>query len=97
MDKEDVTHIYNGMLLSHKKNEPWSRKGQPTPVFLPGKFCGQRSLVGYSPRSCKELDMTSHSHRKNNEINEIMPFAAKWMSLIMLCEVRMTFNTVIHF
>ena len=28
---------------------PWSRKWQPTPVFLPGEFHGQRSLVGYSP------------------------------------------------
>ena len=28
---------------------PWSRKLQPTPVFLPGKFHGQRNLVGYSP------------------------------------------------
>ena len=28
---------------------PWRRKLQPTPVFLPGKFHGQRSLVGYSP------------------------------------------------
>ena len=28
---------------------PWWRKWQPTPVFFPGKFCGQRSLVGYSP------------------------------------------------
>ena len=27
---------------------PWRRKWQPTPVFLPGKFHGQRSLVGYS-------------------------------------------------
>ena len=26
----------------------YSRKWQPTPVFLPGKFVGQRSLVGYS-------------------------------------------------
>ena len=26
---------------------PWSRKWQPTPVFLPGKFHGQRSLTGY--------------------------------------------------
>ena len=26
----------------------WSRKQQPTPLFLPGKFHGQRSLVGYS-------------------------------------------------
>ena len=27
----------------------WSRKWQPTPIFLPGKFHGQRKLVGYSP------------------------------------------------
>ena len=26
---------------------PWSRKWLPTPVFLPGKFHGQRKLVGY--------------------------------------------------
>ena len=25
------------------------RKRQATPVFLPGKFLGQKSLVGYSP------------------------------------------------
>ena len=35
---------------------PWKRKWQPTPVFLPGKSQGQRSLVGYSPWGCKELD-----------------------------------------
>ena len=28
---------------------PWRRKWQPTPVLLPGKFHGLRSLVGYSP------------------------------------------------
>ena len=28
---------------------PWRRAWQPTPVFLPGEFHGQRSLVGYSP------------------------------------------------
>ena len=37
---------------------PWRRKEQPTPVFLPGKFCGQRSLDGYSPWSRQELDTT---------------------------------------
>ena len=37
---------------------PWRRKWQPNPVFLPGKFLGQRSLAGYSPGSCKESDMT---------------------------------------
>ena len=28
---------------------PWKRAWQPTLVFLPGEFHGQRSLVGYSP------------------------------------------------
>ena len=28
---------------------PWRKKWQPTPVFLPGEFHGQRSLAGYSP------------------------------------------------
>ena len=37
---------------------PWSRKWQPTPVFLPGEFHGQRSLKGYSPWSLEESDMT---------------------------------------
>ena len=37
---------------------PWSRKWQPTPVFLPRKFHGQRILVGYVPWSRKKLAMT---------------------------------------
>ena len=37
---------------------PRRRKWQPTPVFLPGEFYGQRSLAGYSPWGCKESDMT---------------------------------------
>ena len=31
---------------------------QPPPIFLPGEFHGQRSVVGYNPWSCKKLDMT---------------------------------------
>ena len=41
---------------------PWRRKWQPTPVFLPGKFRGQRGLVGYSLWGCKESDTTEHTH-----------------------------------
>ena len=37
---------------------PWRRKWQPTPVLLPGKSHGQRSLVGYSPWDHKESDTT---------------------------------------
>ena len=41
---------------------PWRRKWQPTPVFLPGKFHGHRSLVGYTLWSCKESDMAMTEH-----------------------------------
>ena len=41
---------------------PWRRKWQPTPVLLPGKFHGWRSLVSYSPRGCKEPDMVELLH-----------------------------------
>jgi len=37
---------------------PWRRVWQPTPIFLPGESHGQRSLRGYSPKGCKESDMT---------------------------------------
>ena len=51
--------------------DPWvgkihcSRKWQPTPVFLPGKFHGQRSLEGYSPwvsKSWTPLSNWAHTH-----------------------------------
>ena len=41
-------------------NIPWRRKWQPTPVFLPGKSHGQRSLGDCSPWGGKEWDTTEH-------------------------------------
>ena len=53
---------------------PWRRKWQPTPVFLPGEFPGQRRLAGYIQWDHKKLDATNcihthththtHTHRK---------------------------------
>ena len=43
---------------------PLRRAWQPTPVFLPGESHEQRSLAGFSPYSCKKLDMnevTAHT------------------------------------
>ena len=42
--------------------DPLEYEWQPNPVFLPGKFQGQRSLAGYSLWDHKELDMTEHAH-----------------------------------
>ena len=44
-------HLKNIFVMKH-----WRR--QPTPVLLPGKFHGQRSLVDYSPGGHKESDTT---------------------------------------
>ena len=65
--------VASQVVLRHKKcrfnswvrKSPWKRAWQPTPVFLPGESHGLRSLVGYSPWSCKELDtteVTQHAH-----------------------------------
>ena len=40
----------------------WRRKWHPTPILLPGKSHGWRSLVGYSPWGSKELDTTKRLH-----------------------------------
>ena len=46
----------------------WKRSWQPIPVFLPGESHGQRSLVGYSPWGCKELDITERLTQNSNNI-----------------------------
>ena len=43
---------------SWARKTTWRRKWQPTPVFLPRKPHGQRSLVGYNPCSSKESNTT---------------------------------------
>ena len=51
-------------MLKRCRFDPWvgkipqSRKWQPAPVFLPGKFHGQRTLMGHSPWSHKKSDTT---------------------------------------
>ena len=47
-------------MLSSRGSSQSSRKWQPAPVMLPGKFHGQRRLAGYNPQGCKESDMTEH-------------------------------------
>ena len=58
----------------------WRREWLPTPVCLPGKFHGQRSLAGYSLWSCKKLDSTERpthkeSSRDKYTIHLILPLS----------------------
>ena len=58
---------------------PWRRKWQSTLVFLSGESHGQRSLVDYSPKGCKEtwlrdwalyqLDVNKHGGKERNRRN----------------------------
>ena len=41
--------IQDTQVRSLDQNIPWRRAWLPIPVFLPGEFYGQRSLLGYSP------------------------------------------------
>ena len=64
---------------------PWSRKQKPTPVFLPGKFHGQRNLMGYSPWDWEDLNMTEHNHNKErlsqwHRTPFLQAFACTWIT-----------------
>ena len=53
--KESTCQCRRHWLDPQVRKIPWRRKGQPTPVFLLGKFHGQRILADYSPWDCKRV------------------------------------------
>ena len=66
---------------------PWRREWQPTPVFLPGEFHGQRSLGGYSLWGCKESDMAERltlSQQFSPELSNIVFFVGHLWTLIQI-------------
>ena len=52
-----IDHLYSIIWLNHSlfagQEDPWSRKWQPTAVFLPGESRWQRNLMGYCPWGCR--------------------------------------------
>ena len=66
---------------------PLRRKWLPTPVFLPGEACEQRSLVGCSPQHHKELDtewLSVHTHTHMNFTFKKEPETSK-TNICQLC------------
>ena len=51
---------------------PWRRKWQPTPVFLPGKSHGRRSLVDYSPWGLKRVRHDLAAKQQNSQMTTTM-------------------------
>ena len=54
--------IVKSVHLRSAKPQCWRRQWHPTPVLLPGKSHGWRSLVGCSPWGHGESDMTERLH-----------------------------------
>ena len=69
-----LSTIWETWVQSLGQEVPWRRKWQSTPVPLPGKSYGQRSLVGYSPWGCKESDMIERSSPYTLQGDPTSPF-----------------------
>ena len=83
------------ILRKHKFNSwvgkiPWRRKWQPIPVFLPGKFHGQRRLEGWSSWGLKELDTAELLSRHGNEPTKATCIGSCRTSLTQLLSPQLT-------
>ena len=78
-------------IIGFDQEDPLEEDGmawQPTPVFLPGEFCGQRSLVGYSPQACKELDTTEATEYMHTVLVSLHMYVYLFFDfLILICEI----------
>ena len=79
-----------GLIPGWGGQNPWSRKWQLTPVFLPGKSHEQRSLAGYSPWGRKRL-REFHRNCKQWEVKEI---AAAFGNIFDCCLVAKSCPTL---
>ena len=68
---ENLPAMQETLVWSLGGEEPLQKEmATPIPVFLPGECHGQRRLVGYCPRGCKESDTTewlAHTHTYKKE------------------------------
>ena len=66
---------------------PWRRKWQSTPVLLPGKSLGPKSLVGYSPWEHKESDTTEKLHFTSPASNVMLKILQARLQQYVNCEL----------
>ena len=57
-----LTPVRETWVQSLGQEDPLEKEMATPPVFLLGESHGQRSLVGYSPRGCKESDTIERLH-----------------------------------
>ena len=84
--KNPPTNAGDRGLIPRLGRSPWWRKWQPTPVFLPGKSHGQRSLAGYSLWSPKRVghDLAAKQQRAPSAVVALL-LPAKSLPLTCYC------------
>ena len=70
---------------------PWSKKWQPTVVFLPGKFHGQSSQAGYSPQGHKESDTNEQTERTHTHTHTHTHVSSCLFFLLWVCCCAQTY------
>ena len=82
---------------------PWTRKWQPTPVFLPGKFHGQKSPLGYSLWGRKRVghDWAHSIHTRSKvgittetEQNRRLLFTSSGLELLVRCMPTLAITSI---
>ena len=73
---------------------PGRRKWQPTPVFLPGKSHGQRSLAGYIPWCRKESDTAKCLEHSPARETRVPP--CSFPGFVFLKDISLNFVTQPH-
>ena len=60
------------------QEDPLKKEWHPSPVLMPGKSHGQRSLVGYSPQGREESDTTERLHLLTLTYLHLLHFYTSW-------------------
>ena len=66
---KNLPAMQNTSIQSLGWEDPLEKEMLHSPVFLPGKSRGQRSLVSYSPWGRKELDTTERPTLYNTQLH----------------------------
>ena len=78
--KESACNAGDPALISGLGRSPWRREWLSTPVFLPGKFHGQKSLVGYSTWGWKKSDTIEGLSTAQALVDRVFKFSDHWNS-----------------
>ena len=75
--------------------DPLENKGQLTPVFLPGKSQGQRSLVGYNPWGCKRVRHNLVTkQRQNHWWTQMQKFSTEYYQSVSNSTLKRSYMTI---